>query len=296
MQVIPSAGLEYCETTGLLYAYHWDSNTREELFLSIDPTSAKLSRLGVIPTITHVTGNSAMRGTDYYSIMLNSGVKKLVHVSVAGGGFTVNMMDFDVSEVSGGTQVIPSAGLEYCETTGLLYAYDWDSNTREELFLSIDPTSAKLSRLGVIPTITHVTGNSAMRGTDYYSIMLNSGVKKLVHVSVAGGGFTVNVMDFDVSEVTGGTQVIPSAGLEYCETTGLLYAYDWDSNTREELFLSIDPTSAKLSRLGVIPTITQVPYPGSSAMRGTHYYSIMLNSGGKKLVHVDIPTGSCVTP
>ena len=251
---IPSSGLEYSAATGLLYAAEWDAGVDGAVFLSIDLVSGWVSQLGVIPGVAYVLENSAMSGTDYYAIMADaSKVKKLVHVSVAGGGFSAAVTDIDTTGVGGGPDAIPASGLEYSVATGLLYAYEWDAGASEVAFLSVNPATGKLRWLGVISGIAYGLMNGAMSGTDYYAIMADaSKVEKLVHVSVAGGGFSAAVKDIDTTGVGGGSDAIPSSVLDFSAATGLLYAYEWDAGASEVAFLSVNPATGELRRLGAV--------------------------------------------
>ena len=258
LDAIPTSGLEFSTATGMLYASKLDPITEEALFLSLDPKSGVLSQLGAIPGIGVQHDSSAMAGTDYYSIMSDvSMTKKLVHVSVAGSGFNVTVKDIDTSDLGGTSYVVPSSGLEFAQATGLLYAYEWDHVAGEQSFLSIDPASGKLSRLGTIPGISFVHNNGAMSGTDYYSIMSDASmVKKLVHISVADGGFSATMTDIDTSDLSGHEHAIPALVLRHSQVTGMLYAHEWDWAEREELFMLIDPVSGRLRRLDVFPGLS----------------------------------------
>ena len=255
IHAIPSSGLEFSTATGMLYAPKLDPITEKALFLSLDPSSGVLSQLGAIPGISFQHDNSAMAGNDYYSIMSDATTtKKLVHVSVADGGFRATVTNIDTSDLSGTDNVVPSLGLEFSQTTGLLYAYDWDDAAGEQSFLSIDPASGRLSRLGTIPGISSVYNNGAMSGTDYYSIMSDAALaKKLVHISVADGGFSATMADIDSSDLGGREHAIPALVLSHSPVTGMLYAHEWDLTESEELFMQIDPASGRLSRLDVFP-------------------------------------------
>ena len=275
-------GIEYDCNANLIYAYAWDNFQPEEVFLSINPNTGLISYMGNIPNMRFVNqGESTFNDTNYFALMSDDQQNKyLVHISVA-GGYSVSSIALDYSAVP---DLGPLGGIEYDNTTGLIYAYAWNDTAQEEVFVSLDPVSGAISYLGTITGMKYVSmGESTFHGTDYFSVMLDDQQNKhLVHISIANG-FSVSTILLDYS---GDPDLAGLNGIEYDPNTDSIYGISWNDTAQEMVIVLVDPVSGLVSYQGTVHNIQSVN-SGISTFDTSNYFTLM--SDGQQngfLVHI----------
>ena len=221
--------LEFDNSSGMLYALHWDATLQKEFLISIDQVTGSYTKIDSIPgvkwiagwnysTYDHVNGRYIFRGAD---AAMNWA---LYSIDVSTGSIISNPTFPQVN--------VPDVitGLEYDNSSGNLYGLLWDDSLQTEFFITVDQTTGIHTILSSIPgvnqikhsstSIDELNGRYIFEGADPVSGW------KLYSIDLTNG----NVL-FDPSFPVGLTPPENVIELDFDDSTGVLYALHWSINT-----------------------------------------------------------------